>query len=488
MYKFITILFAIQLVTTEIRAQPISLHPENNHYLVYNEKPLVLVTSAEHYGAVINLDFDFEKYLTTLHCEGMNFTRIFIGSYVEIPGSFGIGNNTLAPLSGRFLAPWKRTEKPGLFDGENKFDLDSWEPAFFERLKVFVSKARDLQIIVEITLFCATYDDTYWKRHPFNSENNINGLPRNLDRKKSNTTENGILTEYQKKLTEKIVRELNNFDNVFYEIQNEPWADDGVKVMRTLQTIEPNENQGDWFKWAEMASMNSLEWQKIIAETITETELTLPKKHLIAQNYTNFFQPVGEIDSNVSIMNFHYAWPDAVWMNYGWNRPVSFDESGFAGNADSTYLRQAWHFMLAGGAIFNNLDYSFFVEKEDGTGVNKAPGGGSKTLRKQLVILRNFIESLNFVKMAPDFNVNVHSPGLKVLALSEPGKQYAMVLTGRSSGLIKLNLPKGKYSYEIISPTTGESIQKGFFRLKNDGLFELKLPIFSDMAALKIMN
>jgi hypothetical protein len=62
-----------------------------------------LVTSAEHYGAVVNLDFDFEKYLQTMHAEGMNYTRIFTGSYVEIPGSFNIGNNTLAPAVGSFI-------------------------------------------------------------------------------------------------------------------------------------------------------------------------------------------------------------------------------------------------------------------------------------------------------------------------------------------------------------------------------------------------
>jgi hypothetical protein len=67
------------------------LHPENPHYFIYKGKPLVLVTSAEHYGAVVNLDFDFEKYLRTMHAEGMNYTRIFTGSYVEIPGSFNIG-------------------------------------------------------------------------------------------------------------------------------------------------------------------------------------------------------------------------------------------------------------------------------------------------------------------------------------------------------------------------------------------------------------
>jgi hypothetical protein len=71
----------------------------------------------------------------------MNYTRIFAGSYVEIPGSFGIENNSLAPAVGSFIAPWKRVDEPGLFKGEKKFDLNEWNPTYFERLKDFISLA-----------------------------------------------------------------------------------------------------------------------------------------------------------------------------------------------------------------------------------------------------------------------------------------------------------------------------------------------------------
>ena len=39
---------------------PIHLHPQNPHYFEWKDKPTILVTSAEHYGAVLNLDFDFD--------------------------------------------------------------------------------------------------------------------------------------------------------------------------------------------------------------------------------------------------------------------------------------------------------------------------------------------------------------------------------------------------------------------------------------------
>lgn len=466
--------------------QPISLFPGNSHYLLYHGKPTVLVTSAEHYGAVLNADFDFEKYLQTLHENGMNYTRIFSGSYVEIPGSFNISNNSLAPAVGSFLTPWKRTEEAGLFKGEKKFDLSTFNPAYFERLKTFVACAGELGVVVEVTLFCSTYSDEIWERNPFNPGNNINGIPEDLDRKKSNTLENGNLTGFQKKMVEKIVTELNDLDNVFYEIQNEPWADDPQKVMRTLRTLDPQPGQGGWYKWAEKASIESLIWQKEMAATIVQTEAKLPKKHLIAQNFSNFKYSVGKVDPNVSIMNFHYVWPEAVWLNYGWNRPVSFDESGFAGSDDKAYLGQAWQFMMAGGAIFNNLDYSFYVGKEDGTGENDAPGGGSANLRKQLKRLHDFINSFEFVKMQPDFAVVNHSPGLEWQAISEPRKQYAIIFKGTPEKWIKLNLPKGKYHFVCFSPVSGRTLKNGFFTKNEKGIMKFDIPQFNDLLVMKI--
>jgi len=214
----------------------------------------------------------------------------------------------------------------------------------------------------------------------------------------------------------------------------------------------------------------------------------LAKKHIISQNYTNFMHALDDVDPNISILNFHYVWPEAVWLNYGWNRPVSFDESGFAGSSDSTYLRQAWQFMMAGGAVFNNLDYSFYIGKEDGTGTNNAPGGGSKTLRKQLSFLRGFIESLDFVQMQPDFSTVVHAPGMQVQAISQPSVQYAMVFTGVTSKWVKLYLPKGKYNYELVSPYSGKTLKKGFFKQEKSGFYELKMPGFGEIVALKIVK
>lgn len=465
-------------------AQPIALHPDNPHYFIYQDEPTLLITSAEHYGAVLNLDFDYKAYLETMRQEGMNYTRIFVGSYVEIPGSFGIENNTLAPAVGRFIAPWKRTDEAGLYEGEKKFDLDTWNPGYFERLTDFIREADQRDIIVEVTFFCSTYQDSYWERNPFNSGNSINDVPQ-VNRKKSNTLANGSITNYQKKLVEKIVTELNEFDNIFYEIQNEPWADDPQDAMRTLKTLDPQELT--WPKWAHTASEASLEWQQVMVDQIVATEQELPKKHLIAQNYCNFRHSLEEVNDEVDIINFHYAWPEAVWMNYAWDRPLNFDESGFAGSSDTTYLRQAWQFIVAGGGAFNNLDYSFYVGHEDGKGENDAPGRGSTIFRKQLTYLQEFMKSLDYIRMRPDFVTVAHAPGVDTQCLSEASKQYAIFLAGQATDWIKLNLPEGEFSYEFVSPYTGEIISNGTLSSKGE-ITTLELPDFEQMIALKIVS
>ena len=90
-------------------AAPLALHPENPHYFLFRQKPAVLLTSGEHYGAVLNLDFDYRTYLKTLAADGLNGTRTFSGAYVEPSGAFNIARNTLAPIEGKFICPWARS-------------------------------------------------------------------------------------------------------------------------------------------------------------------------------------------------------------------------------------------------------------------------------------------------------------------------------------------------------------------------------------------
>jgi hypothetical protein len=85
--------------------QPIQIHPENPHYFTFRGKSTVLITSAEHYGAVVNLDFDYVRYLDRLAAHRLNYTRIYPGALIEKEGDFrrehaGAAQRTLDPPLG----------------------------------------------------------------------------------------------------------------------------------------------------------------------------------------------------------------------------------------------------------------------------------------------------------------------------------------------------------------------------------------------------
>jgi len=123
----------------------------------------VLITSGEHYGAVMNLDFDYAPYLKELAARKLNCTRVFSGAYVEPLGAFNIARNSMAPPPERFIAPWARSSEPGYANGGNKFDLSRWDENYFKRLRDFVKQAGRRGVVVEMNLFCPFYEESQWK-------------------------------------------------------------------------------------------------------------------------------------------------------------------------------------------------------------------------------------------------------------------------------------------------------------------------------------
>jgi hypothetical protein len=437
-------------------ADPIRLDPHNPHYFLYEGKTIALITSGEHYGSVINLDFDSHKYLASLATDGLNYTRIFGGSYVEVPGaSFGIQRNTLAPAPGRLILPWARSSEPGYAGGGNKFDLDKWDSEYFRRLHDFLAEAQRLGIVVEISLFSSQYGDAQWKFSPFHAANNVNQTGVS-EYKNLNTLDNGSVLGFQERYVRKLVHEVNEFPNVVFEIQNEPWSDHPVLTDAVNPYLFPPQRD-QYPNSIEVADDASIAWQTRVATWITSAEAGLKNKHLIAQCYSNFRLPVRKLIDGVSIVNFHYAYPEAAMWNYGLNKAIAYDETGFLGRTDAAYLRQAWNFMLSGGGAFDALDYSFTTDHPDGTDTApNGPGGGSPALRMQLGVLARFLATFPIARMKPDSRLIVHADGVVPHVLSDSRGSYAVYLDGKGPSELTVQLPPGAYSFEWIDPLTGD--------------------------------
>jgi hypothetical protein len=466
-------------------AQPIKVHPANPHYYLFNDQPTVLITSAEHYGGVVNKEFDYVAYFDALHSYGLNYTRIYPGYLFEPIGKFGNGN-TLGVKPASLVVPWGRSNEPGYALGGNKFDLDRWNPEYFKRLKDFIAKAGERDVVVEICFFNAQYSDT-WPISPLSHENNVQGVGK-CEFQDAQTLRHADLVQREAAYVSKITQEVNEFDNVVLEICDEA-PDIGNPPT----------------PFAEAA-----QWVQHMVGVVKSTEAGLPKKHLIAQQMEG--PPGGAFDfvgyPDVSIIVTQYVWDAGFQMGgmkaldymYGRNKPIEFNETAYypfwyKGDKIGASRAEAWEFMVGGGASFNQLNGVFTVENPAG----KTPD--NMQIMTALKSLKGFIHSFDFLKMHQDISYvrDGIPPGTYCRGMSEPGKQYALyhhhstggygsmytVTTGDYAEDLVLDLPAGAYRVDWVDPATGAVLRSEAVNHPG-GSLKTSTPRHSVDAALRI--
>ncbi|HJZ41618.1 MAG TPA: DUF6298 domain-containing protein [Bacteroidales bacterium] len=460
-------------------AQPVRLHPGNPHYFEYKDKPLVLIASGLHYGAVLNLDINYEEYLKTLDQYGFNLHREFIIPCYEWQpeDKWDQEQTPLSPRPGKLLSPYARSSAPGARDSLNRYDLDKWNQEYFDHLKDFCRKADDRGIIVEIVMFTVLYGEGAWETNPLNTINNIQGVGNG---KYNDYTFIGdpLLLERQKQLVRKTVTELNEFDNVYFEICNEPYWAKGI----------PGGNP-------EIKEQHFLpevnDWQAVLAGVIAETEQDLPKKHLIAQNLANTYYKIDTLcHPSVSVLNYHYAFPpNTVPDNYSINLPVCFDETANGCNAPDRRI-EAWAFLLAGGAVYNNLDWSFAIDDQTGRGRN--PAGRRRSgveVKQQLSVLKHFMDTFDFIRAKPIEPGRIRNMPEKVLWYGLENKEVLTIYFLKQTGIVipkaLLEISPGNYELTWIDPIDGSIIRKIKIINKENSL-PLEFPDFPDDLLLSL--
>lgn len=495
MKSFIAILSVCFILSSSkpVGAQPISVCPENSHYYFYKNKPIVLITSAEHYGGVINKDFDYIPYFDMLKSYNLNYTRIYPGYLIEQEGMYMKGN-TLAPKSESLLLPWARSKEPGYFTGGNKFDLHKWDEAYFIRLRDFIKKAGERGIVVEICFYNAMSIKS-WEVCALNSINNIQGIGK-CHWNDGQTLNDTALVRIETNYVRNIVQEVNAYDNVILEICDETTVH-GTPLDQAAQ------------------------WTSYMAKVIKNTEKQMPKKHLIAQQVMGQLNGPGDFSDNKDIdvivgqyvgvqfygdgrATYHDAVQEggilALDDKYYCNKPIEFNETeyyplGYKKDSIADSRVEAWEFVVGGGAGFNHLNGRFTAEQ---------PKGDTPDNLKILNSLKNltaFINSVDYVHMKPDRQLivaNSLSDFVHLRAISKPGKQYALyfhhsmmkynsytVTPGNYTTKMELNIPQGKYRFEWIVPETGLACRTEVIENKGEKL-SIAAPEHSIDMALRI--
>ncbi len=453
-------------------AEPICVHPDNPRVFAFRGQPLVLLTATEHYGAVMNRPFRFERYLDDAAAKGMTLTRLFT-LFRELQNHCN-PYSTCKPESPDYIAPFRRTGPGRALDGEPRFDLDQPNPEFFERLHRFLTMASDRGIVVEVVLLSNTYEDRIWALNPFNRANNINDLPA-IDWPECMTLRHDRLVDRQLAHVRRVVTEINAYDNVIIELCNEPGG--GLP--------EPGRPTVD--------EVNA--WLGVLAQTVRATEASLPHQHLIAGQEAFEWSPFVQLstrtfrDFPVDVVNMHPL-PGTTYDGVAYDlgpfmskrlclralrdyclatldepKPLNLDEDNIASQYKDVdgwtiHRKRAWTALLS-GAHYDVIDFSIINYCETGTEASQA------ALRTWFKHLSEFVHSFDLVRSRPRPEVvSGLPPNLLAMAFGVTDSDLAVYLADEREldedgagtpvvGELVLDLPEEHYEVACFSPTTG---------------------------------
>jgi len=249
---------------------PLRVHPENPRYFTDDSGKAILLAGSHTWANIVDIGpaspppaFDFDAHLAWLTRYGHNFTR----GWTWEPTKWD--TTTMKNRAWRNKAhtvaphPWARTG-PGLaMDGRPKFDLERFDPDYFDRLRTRAGKAQQQGIFISIMLFegyGVQFQAEAWLNHPFNAANNINGIDadRNGDGKglEMHQRSDPRVMRLQEAYVRKVIQTLNRFDNVLYEISNETHP-------------------------------SSTDWQYDMIHFVKQCERDMPKQHPVGMTYQN---------------------------------------------------------------------------------------------------------------------------------------------------------------------------------------------------------
>jgi hypothetical protein len=314
-------------------------------------------------------------------------------------------------------------------DGGDKFDLDRFNPAYFDRLRGRTAEAGERGIYVIVMLFQGWSIESKrgrvnpWPYHPFNRENNVNGLDGDPDGDGQGKDVHSWLgdehpvTRRQRAYVRKVIDTLGDLDNVLYEIANE-------------------------------SHNRSLDWQGRMVEFIHECEGARPKQHpvgvtvtfgdswqaglneLLAKSPAEWISPNREAAEG-------YSYRDNPPPNDG-SKVVLTDTDHYYGNKCKDYS-WAWKSFCRG----HNLLYMdmWTVERDDAK---------RQAVRRALGHVRGYANRMDLLGAAPRGDLSSTK-----FCLAAAGREFLVYAPYGGPITLDLSDALGEISVEWFDPKTG---------------------------------
>ena len=423
---------------------PLRVHPTNPRYFSDGtQNPdgsfrAIYLTGAHTWNNLVDIGSgappqasDFNAYLDFLVRHDHNFIRMWAWDSTTWDSKSSRQWTEFEGVLNSAPQPWLRSGVEVALDGKPKFDLEEFDPEYFERLRARVKAAGERGIYVSVMLFegwglmhgnkgSAAPAGWVWRSHPFHPSNNVNGINSDTAaeavtgpvHRLGNEAANAVQAAYIRK----VVDTVNEFDNVLFEVIN-----------------EGGEQKWDWW----------------VAKTIQDYERTKPKQHAVGIT--------GHGAERVASM---LASP-AEWVSPG--RNDGYADAPPAWNENKVSLLDTDHIWGIGGSAtwvwksFLRGHNPLFMDPYENHVLGKGRTDQWDGIRQALGATNKLAKRMDLARMTPSPEISSTK-----YCLAAPGQEYLVYQS--ETGEFSVNLSAENYAFEWIVPTNGSIASSGSIR------------------------
>ena len=422
--------------------------------------------------------FDYFAYLEFLKEHNHNFIRLWRWEQFRSQAAGGNFHLCMTPQ------PWNRTGPGNANDGKPKFDLNTFDPAYFDRLRERVVAAGNQGIYVAVMLFdgwalhLSPAPDNV-EGHPFFAENNINGIGISSIADYQVLPLDHRIQAIQEAYIRKVVDTVHDLPNVLYEVANESSGGGTVdeQFAQMLGLGEPP-NWGDsteWQYWV-INVLKQYEEEKNYQKHPVGMTMQFPVNDQTKVNDPLINSPADWIspgyDDEIFTGGRHPMAPDSPPSHWYDNPPandgrkvvITDTDHYAAGKGDALWAWKSFlrghHPILMDFGIIRGVNPS--DPSAEGSGV--APYSAFESTRFAMGDTLHYAQGIHLIQMEPHNEQS--STGY---VLSNPGKEYLILQPDASADSFSLSLDTGTYTVEWFNVESREIKKDKKVTVKNKG-------------------
>jgi hypothetical protein len=386
----------------------VSLSPSNNQYFRYNNQTVPLIGLSSEYlchvaqpgtftrdGITVTPDqayctwANYPAFIDRLAQSGLNTLRLWIG----LNHSPGLERNLAAPYA---------NEQPFAYNsGLGKWDLNTPDTVYWDRLKCVIGYAGTKGVIVEVTLFDPWSGD--WTKGPWRSTKNIQGIGFTQkayfgryvnDPTRTDDPANAPARTEQEDLVRYAVSQLNAYPNLIWELANEAELPPGIGAPagrwqnRIAQVLIGEEALPGRIEHPFIAEVHTEALSAVLLNAVNNPYLNAAD--VVAAHYVTVEPGAGDYGA-IELIRTKQGLTGYTTRAFGFNETRSTPDPSIPSSARS----EAWEFAINEGGLYDNYNLQF----RNSSGTIHAD---TNKVFTQLGVLKTFLVGLNLDSMSRD--------------------------------------------------------------------------------------